>query len=215
MAVAAKVASQENALYSLATCHLPLRATGDESCKFENFSRAMSPRRPGSTTSATGALPGFKPATAEEIARRYSAADPDPGSRYYAVEDGEVVGYAAFGPNGRVSAPWCLPGAEASREPLLQTVLAAMRERGIPEAWAAYRADWSPVLDLLRGHGFLDKRQMINYVAEVAELPADAVLPTSRVIEPAGPEMIRDLNDLAPGLYPEDDPSAIDPFYPR
>ena len=42
-----------------------------------------------------------------------------------------------------------------------------MKERGIPEAWAAYRADWSPVLDFLRGHGFIDKRKMINYVAEV------------------------------------------------
>ena len=158
-------------------------------------------------------MPGFKPATAEEIARRHSAADPDPGSRYYAVEDGAVVGYAAFGPNGRVSAPWCLPGAEASREPLLRTVLAAMGERGIPEAWAAYRADWSPVLDLLRGHGFLDEREMINYVAEVAELPANAVLPANRAIEPMGPESIRDLLDLAPGLYPEGDPSAIERFF--
>jgi hypothetical protein len=162
---------------------------------------------------ATGGLPGFKPATAEEIARRYAGADPDPGARYYAVEDGEVVGYAAFGPNGRVSAPWCLPGAEASRTPLLDAVLAAMGERGIPEAWAAYRADWSPVLDLLRGHGFLDKRQMINYVAEVDKLPSNAVLPASRVVEPAGPEVIRDLINLAPGLYPEEDPSAIASFF--
>ena len=162
---------------------------------------------------ATSSLPGFKPATAEEIARRYSAADPDPGSRYYAVEDGDVVGYATFGPNGRVSSPWCLPGAESSREPLLRTVLAAMSERGVPEAWAAYRADWSPVLELLREHGFVDKRQMINYVAEVTDLPATAVLPTSRVIEPAGPEGTRELIDLAPGLYPDEDLGAIERFY--
>jgi hypothetical protein len=162
---------------------------------------------------ATGPLPGFKPATADEIARRYAAADPDPGSRYYAIEDGAVVGYAAFGPNGRVSSPWCLPGAESSREPLLRTVFAAMSERGIPEAWAAYRADWTPVLDLLRGHGFLDKRQMINYVAEAAKLPSDAVLPPGRVIEPLGPEGIRALIKLAPDLYPDEDLEAIERFY--
>ena len=131
-----------------------------------------------------GSLPGFKPATAEEIVRRYARAEPDAGSRYYAVDRGEIVGYAGFSLNGRISYPWCLPGADAAREPLLQTVLSAMKERNIPEAWAAYRADWSPVLGFLRGHGFLDKRQMINYVAEVSQLLPDTALPPDRVIEP-------------------------------
>ena len=58
-----------------------------------------------------GSLPGFKPSTAAEIARRYQGADPDPESRYFAVENGAVVGYAAFGSNGRISYPWCLPEA--------------------------------------------------------------------------------------------------------
>src|SRR5271168_2503058 len=90
-----------------------------------------------------GSLPGFKPSTAEEIARRYPPADLDAGSRYYAVENGEVVGYALFGSNGRISYPWCLPGAEALRQRLLDMVLAEMQKRGLPEAWAAYRGDWS------------------------------------------------------------------------
>ena len=53
---------------------------------------------------AAGSLPGFKPGTPEEVARRY-AADPDAGSRYYAVEDRGIVGYAVFGSNGRISYP--------------------------------------------------------------------------------------------------------------
>ncbi|MGP0066446.1 MAG: hypothetical protein ACLQGP_23020 [Isosphaeraceae bacterium] len=162
---------------------------------------------------ATSSLPGFKQATAEEISRRHAAADADPGSRYYAVQGGEVVGYAAFGPNGRVSAPWCLPGAESSREPLLRKVLAVMSQRGIPEAWAAYRADWSPVLEILREHGFLDKRHMINYVAEVAAFPTEPVIAPGLVIEPLGADGICELMKLAPDLYPDEEPTAIERFF--
>jgi hypothetical protein len=162
---------------------------------------------------AAGSLPAFKPATVEEIVRRHAKADPDPGSRYYAVEDGEIVGYASFAPNGRLSYPWCLPGAEPAREPLLQTVLAAMKERRIPEAWAAYRADWSPVLEFLRGHGFLDKRQMINYVAEVSQLLPDTPLPPDRVIEPVSSEAIGILHELAPVLYSHEDSQGSHQFY--
>ncbi len=116
---------------------------------------------------AAGSLPGFKPATAEEIGRRDRGGDTDPESRYYAVENGEVVGYAVFGSNGRISYPWCLPGAETLRQSLLETMLLKMRKRGIPEAWTAYRADWSPVHEFLHQHEFTEKRQMINYVADV------------------------------------------------
>ncbi len=162
---------------------------------------------------AAGSLPAFKPATAEEIARRHTSVVPDPGSRYYAVEDGEIVGYAGYGPNGRLSYPWCLPGAEAAREPLLETVLAAMKERNIPEAWAAYRADWSPVLEFLRGHGFLDQRQMINYLAEVSQLPSRVDLPDDRLIDSLGLEATRHLRDLAPGVFADEESGTIERFY--
>ena len=99
---------------------------------------------------AAGSLPGFKPATTEEIARRYQSAGSDDGSRYYAIENGQIAGYALFGRHGRASYPWCRPGAESFREPLLETVIAEMRKRSQPEAWAAYRSDWSPVLEFLR-----------------------------------------------------------------
>ena len=71
---------------------MPIRSyqTGDEHAQSEIYN------------AVAGSLPGFKPSTAAEIARRYQGDDPDPKSRYFAVENGEVVGYAVFGPNGRV-----------------------------------------------------------------------------------------------------------------
>jgi len=162
---------------------------------------------------AAGSLPGFKPATAEEIGRRYGAADPDSESRYYAVENGEVVGYAVFGSNGRVSYPWCLPGAETLRQPLLKTVLLEMRKRGIPEAWTAYRANWSPVHEFLHQHDFTEKRQMINYVADLSQLPAGDRLPANRVVELLARADLPQLIALAHGLLAGSDPRALERFY--
>jgi hypothetical protein len=130
---------------------------------------------------AAGALPGFKPASAAEVARRYQGADPDPAAKFYAERGGAVVGYAVFNPNGRISYPWCLPGAEDLRLPLLNAVLAGLSARGVPEAWAAYRADWHGVGAFLREHRFAVKREMINYVAPLADLPRDAA-PAGRVV---------------------------------
>src|SRR4051794_32628687 len=92
------------------------------------------------------ALPAFKPAICEEVERRYRTADSDPTTKFYAIEDGVIVGYAVFNANGRISYPWCLPGFQDLRQPLLEAVLEGMRQRDQPEAWAAYRADWEPVL---------------------------------------------------------------------
>src|SRR4051794_11662655 len=82
-------------------------------------------------------LPRFKPATVDEVERRYRTMDPDPTAKFYAVADGSVVAYAVFNPNGRINYPWCLPEAEALREPLLETVLDALCRRGHCQAWAA------------------------------------------------------------------------------
>ena len=148
-----------------------------------------------------GPLPSFKPSTPEEIARRYQPADPDSTTRYYAIENGDVVGYVAFGSNCRVSYPWCLPGAESYQEPLLETMLAAMKERGLPEAWAAYRGDWIPVLNFLREHGFHDKQTMINYVAEVSRLPALDLVPSNRRVVPLKRQDLPRLVELGSDLF--------------
>jgi hypothetical protein len=162
---------------------------------------------------AAGSLPGFKPTTAAEIARRYSGAPPDSGSRFFAVDNGQVVGYATFGLSGRISAPWCLPGAEAYREPLLETVLTAMRQRGLSKAWAAYRGNWDPALDFLRARDFIEERAMINYVAEMSSLPAPSRIPSNRVIEPLNRDELPQLIALAPGLFIDTDRPALEQFF--
>jgi hypothetical protein len=160
-----------------------------------------------------GCLPAFKPSTADEIARRYQPGDPDGASRYYVVEDGEIVGYAVFGSNGRISYPWCLPGAEAQREPLLDTVLAEMRQRGLHQAWAAYRGDWTNVVDFLRAHGFRDKQTMINYIAEGSRLPAPVDLPPNRSITPLRPDDLPQLIALDPRLFGDLAATELERFY--
>ncbi len=162
---------------------------------------------------AAGSLPAFKPATADEIARRYKAGENDAGSRFYAEVDGEVVAYAVSCPNGRISYPWCLPGAEAAREPLLDTVLREMGRRGLPEAWAAYRADWSPILEFLRSNRFEEKRQMINYLGELSGLPSCGELPDDRVIEPLARNEVAALVELAPSLFAGIEPRSLEAFF--
>jgi hypothetical protein len=162
---------------------------------------------------ATASLPGFKPANAQEILRRYQAADFDPQTKFYAEQDGEVVGYAVFDCNGRVSCPWCLPSRETSQAALLEAVLAEMKSRGLPEAWAAYRADWQPMLQFLGDHNFRQKRSMVNYVAEVTHLLTNHALSGNDVIEPIDRADIPRLIALFPGMFGGSSPSALEHFF--
>jgi hypothetical protein len=160
-----------------------------------------------------GSLPAFKPSTADEITRRYRPGDPDSETRYYAVHNGEIVGYAAFSANGRISYPWCLLGAEFQREPLLETVLEEMRQRSLPDAWAAYRRDWSGVLGFLREHEFTEKHNMINYVAERSRLSAPAPLPSNRLVAPLVPEDLPELITLDHSLFGDTSVQELERFY--
>jgi hypothetical protein len=173
---------------------------GDEAAQAEIYNRAA------------GALPAFKPTTAEEIARRYRTSDPDPAAKLYAVDDGRVVGYAVLNPNGRISYPWCLPGAEDDREPLLEAVLAALTRRRCPEAWAAYHDDWTPVLDFFGRHGFSRRRAMVNYLADVDRLPRTP-LPEGQAIVPVRAEDLRRALPLGQGLFPEETPEFLGNFF--
>src|SRR5213075_3432989 len=58
---------------------------------------------------AAAALPKFKPASLDEVRRRVRDPGFDPGTRFFAEEDGRPVGYATFSADGRVSYPWCRP----------------------------------------------------------------------------------------------------------
>ncbi len=120
---------------------------------------------------AAAELPRFKPATVDEVARRCRARDFDPTTRWYAEVDGRPVGYAVFHANGRVSFPWCRRGHEDAAEPLFQSVLEAMRARGLTSALAAYRADWPAPTEFFLGHGFHLAREMINYFLDLTGMP--------------------------------------------
>jgi hypothetical protein len=123
---------------------------------------------------AAAKLPKFKPATVEETRRRCLALDFDPDTRFYAEEAGQVVGYMTFYANGRVSYPWCRPGHEAQAEPLFEHVLAAMRARGMSTAFAAYRADWPEPLRFFEACGFTRRREMLNFLLDLIDLPTPA-----------------------------------------
>ena len=120
---------------------------------------------------AATALSRFKPATVDEVTRRCRARDFDPATRFYAVVNGRPVGYATFHVNGRVSFPWCLRGHEEAAEPLFQSVLEAMKARGMTAALAAYRADWPAQRDFFLGRGFQLAREMINYFLDLTGMP--------------------------------------------
>jgi ribosomal protein S18 acetylase RimI-like enzyme len=124
---------------------------------------------------AAFALPGFKPAAADEVKRRTRGRIFDPASRFYAEENGEVVGYCVLEPEqGRVSYPWCKPGHEAAAPMLFEAALESARNRGLTRLFAAYRRDWEPVLRFFTDNGFSVTREMINYWADPVDLPTRA-----------------------------------------
>src|SRR5690242_16810444 len=95
-------------------------------------------------------FPRFKPATLDEVRRKMKGAHFDPSLRFYAVTAGRVVGYTACQPSGRISFPWCRKGYEQNALPLLEQAEAALRSRGVPTAFAAYRADWPQVCNFFQ-----------------------------------------------------------------
>ncbi|MFO0846565.1 MAG: GNAT family N-acetyltransferase [Gemmataceae bacterium] len=130
---------------------------------------------------AGAALPHFKPATVDDVRRRCRAPDFDPGTRFYAAPNGRPVGYVMFQPNGRVGFPWCRKGHEALAEPLLERALDAMRQRGLTRAFTAHRADWPAQHEFFLARGFRPKREMVNYVLDLVEMPTPAARPSSNI----------------------------------
>jgi hypothetical protein len=130
---------------------------------------------------AAAALPKFKAATLDEVRRRNRDPACDPAARFVAVVDGRPMAYATFQTNGRVSFPWCRQGHEDLAEPLLEHVLGAMRQRGLTRAWAAYRPDWLAPLDFFRGHGFEQRREMVGFMLDLADMPTPMARPRTNV----------------------------------
>ncbi|MDY3551631.1 hypothetical protein R5W24_000709 [Gemmata sp. JC717] len=121
---------------------------------------------------AAFSLPGFKPASAADVQKRTRGRAFDPGTRFYAEEGGQVVGYCTLDlAQQRVSVPWCKKGHEAAAEPLFEAVLSAARARGLNSVFAAYRRDWESVLRFLTDRGFSVRREVVNYWADPVDLP--------------------------------------------
>ena len=148
---------------------------------------------------AAAELPKFKPATLDEVRRRCRARDFDPGTRFYALEQGQPVAYATFQPNGRVSLPWCRKGHERWAEPLFEQALEAMRGRGLKRAFAAYRADWPAARDFFLAHGFHQDREMLNYLLDLVEMPTPAAR-VSTIIAPLTPGELDSLAAMGAGV---------------
>jgi hypothetical protein len=147
---------------------------------------------------AAGRLPRFKPATLADVQRRCRARGFDPGACFYAEEGSQVVGYATFQANGRVSFPWCLPGHETAAEPLFQSVRKAMQARGHHRAFAAYRGDWPEVHAFFEAHGFRRARDMVNFVLDRSDLPAPPVK-GGKTVDGLQPRDVGAVQAMAPG----------------
>src|SRR6266851_248371 len=168
---------------------------------------------------ATASLPKFKPATLDEVRRRCRAPDFDPHTRFFAFEDDNPVGYATFHANGRINYPWCRKGFESLAEPLLETVLQAMRKRGLKKAFAAYRGDWTAQRDFFVGHGFQQAREMVNFWLDPVDMPTPAAR-RSYPIAPAQPEDVPAIFQLAPQALRVNTPAELErhlfqnPYFP-
>lgn len=146
---------------------------------------------------AAGELLKFKPATLDEVRRRFRGPDFDPATHLFAVEGDLVVGYATFHANGRVSYPWCRKGHESAAEPLFAAQLDAMRARGLRRAFAAYRGDWPLTGDFFLAHGFRLVREMVSFVVDLVDLPTPAARSAS-AITPLRAEDVPAVFALAP-----------------
>lgn len=158
---------------------------------------------------AAGNLPRFKPATVQEVQRRARDKDFDRDSRFYVEDGGQVVAYANFSGNSRVSFPWCLPGFEHHAEPLFDAVLKAMRARGHSKVFAAYRGDWPTVADFLMQHGFIKAREMVNFVVDLLEMPTPAAKPSSSFTS-VRPEDVPSILTLAPAALRVQSPAELE-----
>ena len=158
-----------------------------------------------------GQLPKFKPANEGEVSRRTKVPGFDPGSRFYAVDGGQIVGYATFHPNGRASYPWCLKGHENAAEPLFEAVENAMKARGIRLAFAAYRGDWTAQKEFFLNHGYKLAREMVNFVVDQVELPTR----TGKLSNPLSPltrEDVPAIFALAPNVLRVSSPEELEKY---
>jgi hypothetical protein len=158
---------------------------------------------------AAAELPKFKAAKLDEVRRRARGKDYDPGARFLALAEGQPVGYAGFQANGRVSYPWCRKGHEAAAQPLFERVLQAMKERGLTRAFTAYRSDWPAQLQFFHKYRFQQRREMVNYVLDLVEMPTPMARP-NRNIGPATPKDVPAIVEMGANVLLVREPKAVE-----
>ena len=149
---------------------------------------------------AAAELPGYKPAQADEVRRRFQARDFDPTTRLYLEEEGKVVGYVSAHANGRVSFPWCKPGFKRHADTLLAEALNGLKARGVTRAFAAYHAAWTAQAEFFQRQGFRHARDMVSFVQEIMELPT-MMNRRASAIEKLNPEEIPHVHAMVPELW--------------
>src|SRR5262249_10851444 len=117
--------------------------------------------------------------------------------------------YITFQPNGRISFPWCRKGHEGHAVPLFAHALQAMRERGLRQAFAAYRGDWTAQRDFFLSQGFVQVREMINSIMELVDMPTPAARAGSSVT-PLVPADVPRVAELGAGVLRTSDPAALE-----
>lgn len=158
-------------------------------------------------------LPGFKPAAAADLRRRWEGPDAQAMLRLYAVDEAaRIVAYVTLNANGRLSYPWCLPGHEKAREPLLTEALAAASRRGLERVWTTYRDDWTPVLAFFMAAGFRHECDQINYVADLHDLPVSSRA-KNRMFCPMSRDEFRQISQIAGNLFQQTDPFLLAHYY--
>ena len=140
-------------------------------------------------------FPGFKPATLDEIRRRLSSPDKDPTTRLYAIENDQCVGYISFHQHGRVGYPWSRPGKESCQSLLLDEALSRLKQQGRTKTFAAYHAGWSKVADFFQSQGFEQKREMLNFVMGLLDMPTASPV-VNLQIKPIQPEDVPAVMEL-------------------
>jgi hypothetical protein len=135
-----------------------------------------------------------------DVKKRYSSRDFEPGSRFYAVDDGRIVGYCGFHVGGRVSYPWCMRGHEHRAPELFHAAVNAVKARGAKYAFAAYRKDWQPQADFFTAHDFPVVREWVNFIQGLTEMPTLAARPSSPISE-FRPSDVPALHAMAPELF--------------
>ncbi len=141
-------------------------------------------------------LPGFKPALVADVQRRTSDPAFDPGTRFYAVSGGQIVGYCMIQASGRIGYPWSIPG-HGAEEPLFDAAVQACRMRGLQRITAAYRADWTVQSAFFESHGFRKACDMVNFAQNLLDLPT-MVIRRGLNVSPLKADDLPSMAELAP-----------------